>query len=337
MTNRWLRAAVIALVMLFHNSADAQIAGERRVAIFVVTFADSPSAPEWAIPNARAVADANDALWAEQSYGLFTTSSDVFGVYVLPLASQDANELTIKNEAMNAARLAGVDLSVYTGWVFVSPISAYVSGGLGNGNGVWIASNFDFPLIPDYQVLAHELGHHLHGLPHASSYVCSDLKPLGSSCSVREYGNMLDIMGSGYGHFNALTKAGYGWLSVQRVAKSGDYLIAPLEAAGGVRALEVVSTSNRSPRRYVLEYRQPIGFDARLTSFVNSENVWSGVLVTMASGTPLLLHMTADPTFESPALLPGQEFCDKTARLSIAPLWANSDGVMVRVRYGNCR
>ena len=323
--------------LLLPISTDAQSAGERRVAIFVVNYEDSPPAASWVLDNARDVAAQNDAFWVEQSYGQFWTRSDVFGLYTLPLTFESASYLAVKEQSLAAAKAAGVDLGGYTGFVFVSPISAFVSGGVGNQNGAWIASSFDNPQIPDYQVLAHELGHHLHGVQHAHSYVCADLKPLGSSCTVREYGNLYDVMGSGYGHFNAYVKAGYGWLTPQRVTQSGDYLLAPLETSNGVRALEVVSTSNRTPRRYVLEYRQPIGLDARKTSFLNYDNAWSGVVVTIASGTPMLLHMTPDPEFESPTLQVGQTFCDKQARLSLQPIWANAAGALVRVRYGNCR
>ena len=59
-------------------------------------------------------------------------------------------------------------------------------------------------------VAAHELGHNF-GLYHSHALECGSVA-MGGSCSTIDYGDVLDVMGSGSPAFNAVQKDLLGWL-----------------------------------------------------------------------------------------------------------------------------
>jgi hypothetical protein len=131
----------------------------------------------------------------------------------------------------------------------------------------WINGSNSFGTL----VVAHEMGHNF-GLLHAGSLNCNPAV-IGGSCSVAEYGDPWDTMGNQRAmHFNAYQKSILNFIpaATLKTHSSGtaSYTLGPLEQSGGVVYGVVVPTPNPS-RKYVLEFRQPIGFDAPLASFPN--------------------------------------------------------------------
>jgi hypothetical protein len=290
-------------------------------------------------------ANAVQAFYAEQSYGRFAVDIDVFGIYRVPL-DQTAVHADIAREAKAAAVAAGVDLAPYTHFAFVSPQTDVVRAGRAIGREVFMAGLPDSVTYAHFSHLAHELGHSMLSIwQHAQGTVCEGGWPIGP-CVTSQYGDAVDTMGHGDGHFNAVTKRKHGWLDadqVQTVTATGDYVITPLETVGGVKALMVLR-DKRFQFYYHLEYRQPIGFDA-VQLFAAEDNVFYGALVrfpasefsTNYDSNLLYMNPSPDAFAKRPALEVGQTFCDKDKRVSIAPLAATPDGLTVRVRFGNCR
>ncbi len=317
------------------------VISQTRLAAFVVTFPDSgPYQPE-TMTWMRDTMEQVDDFYAEQSYGQFILQSDSFGVYLVNL-DHTATRQMIAAAAQQAARDAGVDLSPYTKFLYISPMTDYARAGYGDATGAWIALT-NAPYIPNYNMIAHELGHHLFGLLHAHGIICTDSNgnsvPIyagrGSSCTSLDYGDTLDVMGSGHGHFNALTKANRGWLTAQAVTADGTYTLQPFESQGnGVKVLLVM---NRQDFTYSLEYRQPIGFD-QTWFFTDDPAYVFGVIVHRALNGSELLQMNAPANgLKRPAMLAGQTFCDSDGRLSLSVVSATSVGATVAVKFGHCR
>jgi len=313
-----------------------------RIAILVVTFPVSDPPREETMLWTQQAAALSDSFYAEQSYGLFTPTTDTYGIYTVPLDTTARRE-DIAREAKLAATVAGVDLLQYQHFVYVSPTTDTVRAGYGDAFGVWIALA-PFTAAPQFHMLAHELGHHLFGLNHAHSLVCSDGSPMGTArnatCQTWEYGDTLDVMGEGEGHFTAYTKSQLGWLMLQTVTANGDYFIAPYERiqAGDVKAL---AFRDKRGFAYTLEYRQPVGFDVP-QPYARPENVFNGVVAhVVLNGTELLRLTPPDAqsgtAIDLPALTVGETWCQKDGGFSITTLSADADGAVVRMKLkGAC-
>src|SRR5262249_39533997 len=96
---------------------------------------------------------------------------------------------------------------------------------------------------------------------------------IGGSCGVAEYGDPWDTMGNQRAmHFNAYQKSEISFIaaSALKTHSSGtaNYTPTPLEQGGGALYGVLVPTANGS-RTYAIEFRQPIGFDAALSSYPN--------------------------------------------------------------------
>ena len=128
----------------------------------------------------------------------------------------------------------------------------------------------------DRRTTVHEQGHN-YGLGHAWSLSCTSSTgarvTYSRTCRGREYGDPYDAMGrSGYAaHFSGYRKARAGWLSGSRKRDLGSsaattFSLPPFEKPS-TRPLVVVAHSPTVPgRSYWLEYRRPVGMDARLPS-----------------------------------------------------------------------
>jgi hypothetical protein len=347
MTNLRSIGATLLLFMALAWPAQAQT----RLAVFVVTFPTSDPAPPQTMDWTRDLAAQVDAFHVEQSYGQYALTSDVFGIYTVPL-DLNATHADIAAAAQQAAVAAGVDLSPYAGCgaslcaLYLSPQTTVVTVPYGDNTGAWIPGT-TYPRVPSYQTALHELGHHLFGATHDHGYRCVDAKgqhvPMdfakGSSCTYWEYGDDLSVMGQGFGHWSAVSKP---WLTavgpwqIQSVPVDGDYPLAPFETATpGVKALRVTG----SDWTYVVEYRQPIGFDVPQQGSLPA-NIFSGVIVHLSlAGSRLLFMNPPDPATgkRRPALTVGQTFCDGPGRVSLLLVSATPDGAVVRVNFGHCK
>lgn len=306
-----------------------------KVAVIVLQFVGYQAPHPQIMDQTRADVAQVDAFYAEQSYGQFATHSDTYGMFTVQLDAT-ANRLAIAAAAQQALLDAGVDLAEY-GWsgtvggrchcVYVTPSTNLVGAGYGDGNGVWVALHPDYTVAPQFRIVAHEQGHHLFGLLHAHG-------PIG------DRGDMLDIMGYGYGAFNAVTKKNLGWLAPpQEVTDTGYYTLTPFEAADGLRVFKIYG-GNKQPWFLYFEYRQPIGFDAALTAWAPASNVFNGAVVHReTNGQSYILEMNprVSTTETYPALVVGQTYCNREARYSVTVVSANPEGLMLYVRFGNCR
>ncbi|HEX8001258.1 MAG TPA: Ig-like domain-containing protein [Mycobacteriales bacterium] len=150
-------------------------------------------------------------------------------------------------------KCSGSDTTNLTGWAYEP------------GDSIWLNG------VMDRRTSVHEHGHSF-GMGHARSMACVTngvRVPFGASCTTAEYGDPFDAMGqSGYvAHFSAPHKDDAGWLSGTRkrilTTSSSTFTLPPFERASA-SPLAVVANSPVYGRRYWLEYRQPLGYDAKL-------------------------------------------------------------------------
>jgi len=326
---RILCAVVLASVLAVAAPAQAQT----RIAVIVVDFASSDPAPSTNMDVIRRTMGDVEAFYLEQSYHRFSFTSDVWGPYrvddstVLAATSGFEARRALAMIARQAASDDGVDVSVYDGFVYVSPVMPLIAGGYGDRSGVWIAIAW-YPTIR-FQIAAHELGHHLFSLPHAEA--AGDTG-----------GSSIDVMGAGSGHFNAITKDRLGWMteSERQIATTdGDYFLTPFETVGGVKTLILTGGTQKAPRTYYVEYRQAIGFDAYLP-LVDPSNLYHGAVVHLDWFSRSILQEltpTSNGRADTPALLVGQTWCEGGRKLSLRTVSATPEGLWVRVSTRHCR
>jgi len=206
------------------------------------------------------------------------------------------------------------------------------------GPNVWINGNLEL------KVVGHELGHVL-GLYHSHALECG-ATTLGTTCSVWEYGDVLDIMGNtSAGHFNAFQKGQLGWLGgdIATVGVSGVYTLDLYEAPLGFqpKALKILKSTDSTTGQktwYYVEFRQAIGFDSFLST---NSNVLNGVVIHTGSDGDInsssLLDMTPASSvwqaydWNDPALVVGQSFADPSAGVTITLRSAGNAGAAVSV------
>lgn len=150
-------------------------------------------------------------------------------------------------------RCTGSDTTNLTGWAYEP------------GDSIWLNG------VMDRRTSVHEHGHSF-GMGHARSYTCTSggvRVTLGGSCAASEYGDPFDAMGqSGFvGHFSGPHKEDVGWLEGNRkrilTTSSATFTLPPFEKPA-TSPVVAVANSPVPGRRYWMEYRQPIGFDAKL-------------------------------------------------------------------------
>lgn len=324
------------------------VIGDQRTLVLLVNFQDKASEKPWTTSQVNStVFGSVSNYFAENSAGLTTLSGDTRGWYTLPLSSTTCNNRDIAAAAKNAATSAGIDVSGYSRFLYVFPYTTACSWSgtaLVGGKEAWIngAATLD--------VIAHEMGHNF-GLHHAHSLSCSG-STTGDNCQHLEYGDGVDVMGWSYSsHFGAFNKEYLGWLNqtgtgqIQQVTASGTYHIEPYARSGtGVKALKIQKGFDQwgHPEWYYVEYRQPVGFDAGMTS-ADPANVMNGVIVRTgipqeSSNTGYLLDMTPE-TYDlytrDPALPFGRSYTDAAAGFTISAVSGDASGATVTISMGS--
>jgi hypothetical protein len=291
------------------------------------------------VSNANSVAN----YYSEVSYGQQLLSVTVTPWLTMAMASPPTCDWsTIGTNEENAATAAGYNLANYSIIVHLFPSLgscgwsglAYV--GFGRS---WINGIGSFQTL----VIAHETGHNF-GLLHAGSLNCG-ANSIGGSCSVAEYGDPWDTMGNQRAmHFNAYQKSIINFIasSAFKIHNSGsvNYTLDVLEQGGGALYGVMIPTSNVN-RTYLLEYRQPIGFDAALSSYPNNgaQVRLAGPQFEWSSGSDDTEIVDMKPTtpgnFTDSALVVGQNYTDATVGVSITVTAATASQLMVNVTTAN--
>jgi hypothetical protein len=311
-----------------------------KVLVILIKFTNSPAADPFtpaAVDQVMRTSSGSVAnYYSEVSYG--QQLLDVTVTNWLPAnapTNTSCDFSVIGNLANTAATAAGFNLASYVNKFYVMPYNPACGwAGLAYIGFPYLAWSNGYNQLGVY---GHELGHNF-TLYHAGSVACAG-QVIGGSCNVAEYGDPFDVMGNISGmHFNAMQKSHLNWIPATSVMThaSGNavYTLSPIESAGqSTYAVKIPASANRT---YWIEYRQPIGFDAGMTSFPNN-----GAQIRVA--TPLEFTGGADDTeivdttlgtpgnFNDAALLVGQTYTDSTYGISVHVVSATPSALTLSV------
>lgn len=321
--------------------------GAQRTLALLVNFQDAPTNKPWTASEANSLifGSVSDFFKENSSQQTWLTGT-VAGWYTIPVSSSSCDGFAIQNAAKAAAQAGGYNLGNYDRFLFIFPQnSACGYSGMGQvgsfPSSAWIHNSLTL------RTVAHEMGHNL-GLYHAHARDCGNTT-LGSSCSSQDYGDTVDIMGytGTVGHFNGFNKERLGWLAsgnIINVASSGSFNIKPNSVAtSAAKVLKIANGTDSSgaANYYYVEYRQPVGFDAKITDrgVIDTANMFSGVTVREASpsngNSGYLLDMTAGSDFvdmKDAALTGGRNFTN--AGISITTQSTDASQALVTVDLG---
>jgi hypothetical protein len=205
--------AVAALAALVVAPARAQVVGEQRLAVRLVTWGPEPVA----LADARAVVAATDGYIRANSFGRTWLNADVAG-WLRALPARPAGCDTQGIDA--AVRRAEPGLAAYPRVAYLLPPIDCPWGGAYFPPGVWMLGRITVEL------LAHELGHNYGVTEEGPAWVCA-----AGSCEVESYGDPFSVMGHGSGHFGAYEKYVFGWIERVRAGASGRVTIARIDVA----------------------------------------------------------------------------------------------------------
>lgn len=354
-----LPAALLSLASLagIAGTANAQSTfpaaiGEQKTAVILVNFQDDTSQPITpAAANAMVFGEVSDFYW-EASYEKAFLSGDTYGWFTVPAVSAaTCDTQAIAREANSAAAAAGVDLSGYSHVVYQFPYRSACGWSGANDRGDRGENRVFVNGARTFKVIAHELGHRF-GLFHSDALDCGTTV-LGASCTQNAYADQADAMGNRDAHFNAFQKERLGWFNaagapaLTTVTASGRYTIETYETrSAGVKALKLLKSVDPATGQktwYYLEYRQPVGFDASLTSAGNLAKgllIRTGTVASSGFATSLLLDTTPGSNSVSAydvmdgALGVGRSFTDADAGATITLVSADASGAVVDVILG---
>jgi hypothetical protein len=305
--------------------------GPQKTAVFLVNFADDPSYHPFTTSAMQIYVNGQiSPFFVENSYQQTSLVADVFGWYTMPFINSGCPSSSIPNSANQAAVAAGVNLSGYTRRVYFFPETSCGWSGMasvgGNPSTAWL--NGDVTV----QVFSHELGHNL-GLYHSHSMSCPPAV-LGPNCTVQEYGDGTDTMGSYGGHFNPFQKQRLGWLDygvsppITRVQQSGTYTIDAYDFPGTTpKALKI--QRGTTAQAFFVALRRTVGFDKL-----------SGVFVHLATDGDANSSYLLDMTPETPAsssdgnLDVGKSFTDPVSGITIKTVSVSSTSATIMVDMG---
>jgi hypothetical protein len=196
-------------------------------------------------------------------------------------------------------------------------------------------------------VSAQEPGHNL-GMMHSNTITCpgaSFSAAVGSSCTIKEYGDRLTPMGSGCHQLNAYEKWYEQWLSgcnAVKVAASGSFNLVPPETQcpGAVQLLQIplpAAQNIQDPEgdsdtlaNYYVEMRSPGGtFDSSLTAGVYVY-VADTLPTTKTAGHTYILDMNPQTSAFDP-LSQGQTYTDPGGAITITLTSLSATGATIQV------
>ncbi len=314
--------------------------GAQSTLVILVNFQDAPSNQPWTLAQVQSEVfggSGTSGYLQEASYGQTSLTGNVYGWYTIAVSSTVCDTNQIATAANNAASAAGANLAAYTRLVYVFPYTSACgwAGAAtigGSPSQSWINGGGTTTNALSLGVFAHEMGHNL-GLYHSHGLDCGSVT-LSGQCTVWEYFDSLDVMGSGQGHYNSFQKERLGWLNygssppIIAATASGTYTLAPYEAADSnskaLKVLKFTNPVNGASYYYYLEYRQPLGFDSFISGMA-SQNITNGVVIHLAQdGNPNssdLLDMTPDSSIDfdwnDVALAAGATYSDPDAGVAI--------------------
>jgi hypothetical protein len=299
--------------------------GARKVA--VILFSLPGDSPSWSLEQARSrvftASNSVNSFYKEESHGQISLTGkvradgDVFGPFSLGGSAAGCPFETWDDEADQKATEGGIDLTGYQHIIYISPYeSACQWGGIADLGGTRVNINGNSFGDAPTRTVAHELGHNL-GLQHAGSWTCTSggvRVQLSDTCTIGEYGDPFDTMGSGFRHNNGLNLAKLGILSsanVKTITTSGTYSIrsalAPTTEPTVLRIARTRTANNTISSWYYLEIRQTGGIFENVTDATTT-----GVSIrATAEGTPETLLLDAHPataTFADAPLKVGETF-----------------------------
>lgn len=264
-----------------YTYVDQPLAGTIKTTLVTVKLADKTvEETNTAVPMAAAQASlsAASAYWSTQTAGRVNMSL-IKAATALPSAARSTQS---PNEIVDiVSRELGWTQTSYTALVMYIPGSYLTNGaaGMAFSNGS-VGGRIIMPQNSRLStpVLTHEFGHTL-GLDHANSLQCgsgiSDVGPgpyggfADSSCSIKTYGDNLDVMG--ISHYDFMPAIGAPFWEMGRFGNGNEIVDAGTVTttksltlkpwAGTAAARAAKFTDPKSGEVYYLELRAPVGYD----------------------------------------------------------------------------
>ena len=265
----------------------------------------------------------SNGWYRDASYGALGQVGDVTPWLRIagPTTGCYADHLDLMAQAKTAAAALGYNTANYDNFVLYFPncggdATGFAGWAYVGSTGTWLNGYMD------RRVTVHEAGHN-YGLWHSHSRMCSG-GGLTGTCTFTDYGDDYDAMGSSdyVGHFNASQKSILGWIGsrVVNLSAGGSTTLVPMAADQVAPHAAYVAYS--SGRRYWLEYRQPVDYDAGLP----------------LSGTDgVLVHVSGDGsggTDTGASLIdvrPGDGISETTSTLKAGQSWLSPEGTRITV------
>lgn len=258
------------------ESTKVTTTGEKKVIVAMGNFTNDRSQPFTKAEiesNLFLSPDSTNLFFQESSFGKVSLSGTVVDNWIeLDIDNSNCmfmwHDWSLKMD--NKLLEQGIDVNTYDHKMYIYP--KVIDGGPCNGGAVAMMNDKLSSYFGNItkSVFAHEIGHNF-GLNHAKKLNCGEKTIINDGCSVVEYGDFSDAMGSGnyknvpY-HFNAKYKNELGWISdqnVKTVIGNGTYTIDALEtsSAAGTQLLKI--SKSDTDEFYLLDFRKKFGFDSQ--------------------------------------------------------------------------
>jgi hypothetical protein len=313
----------------------------QKTAVILVNFQDLATQPFTQADVNTMVFTNSSNFFLENSLSRTYLVGQVINWMTIPMNSTSCDDYAkIQTLSLQAAASAGINLSGYNRRIFMFPKSPCTWAGKGEYGGSISTTNAWINGENSTRIFTHELGHNF-GLHHAHALNC-DTGVLGNSCTTIEYGDIASAMGSYMSaHYGAYDKEYLGWLSVQPVTSSGQFVLEPYETQ--TTGLKAIKIPRGNSKYYYIEYRQLLGFDAALGT-TSTNNLTKGLVIRSAIQGNIdgnaLLDMTPGTStsdtseFRDGALGIGRSYGDTAANVTIKLISADASGAVVDVQFG---